>query len=250
MPPLPFHLSAILRPLSPSLATVRLKSNVFALVLFSLRNLFPPFRAVRSLVLQACDAAQGRVGGEKSFGEVGLGLGEVLITFVLVWNIVEAIVALQYPYTYVPPQPKGMELTPSKVSSPLTRSYSPHPSTPSQSLSRQVYRPSPSSLNQSAQMAVQQTPSAPPQAAARTALSNSTSTPLSSSTAKILNLPPTESPSSGLFYERSQERSQSTAGTNGAANMGGDFVLVDRDEKEWVDNVWKGVRGKAGRVGL
>lgn len=32
--------------------------------------------------------------------------------------------------------------------------------------------------------------------------------------------------------------------------MGGDFVLVDRDEKEWVDNVWKGVRGKAGRVGL
>lgn len=40
------------------------------------------------------------------------------------------------------------------------------------------------------------------------------------------------------------------AGTNGAANMGGDFVLVDRDEKEWVDNVWKGVRGKAGRVGL
>lgn len=75
MPPLPFHLSAILRPLSPSLATVRLKSNVFALVLFSLRNLFPPFRAVRSLVLQACDAAQGRVGREKSFGEVGLGLG-------------------------------------------------------------------------------------------------------------------------------------------------------------------------------
>lgn len=99
-------------------------------------------------------------------------------------------------------------------------------------------------------MAVQQTQSAPPQAAARTALSNSTSTPLSSSTAKILNLPPTESPSSGLFYERSQERSQSTAGANGAANMGGDFVLVDRDEKEWVDNVWKGVRGKAGRVGL
>lgn len=32
--------------------------------------------------------------------------------------------------------------------------------------------------------------------------------------------------------------------------MGGDFVLVDRDEKEWVDNVWKGVKGKGGRVGL
>lgn len=126
-----------------------------------------------------------------------------------------------------------------------TRSYSPRPSTPSQAIPRQLYRPSPSSLNQ-----VQQTPSAPSQAVARTALSNSTSTPLSSSTAKILNLPPTESPSNGLFYERSQERSQGTAGTSGTASMGGDFVLVDRDEKEWVDNVWKGVRGKAGRVGL
>ncbi|KAL0255523.1 hypothetical protein I308_100327 [Cryptococcus tetragattii IND107] len=245
MPPLPFHLSTILRPLSPSLATARLKSNVFALVLFSLRNFFPPFRAVRSLVLQACDAAQGRVGREKSFGEVGLGLGEALMTLILVWNIIEAIVALQYPSTYVPPQPKGMELTPTKISSPLTRSYSPRPSTPSQAIPRQLYRPSPSSLNQ-----VQQTPSAPSQAVARTALSNSTSTPLSSSTAKILNLPPTESPSNGLFYERSQERSQGTAGTSGTASMGGDFVLVDRDEKEWVDNVWKGVRGKAGRVGL
>ncbi|KIR29686.1 hypothetical protein I307_01011 [Cryptococcus deuterogattii 99/473] len=120
MPPLPFHLSTILRPLSPSLATARLKSNVFALVLFSLRNFFPPFRAVRSLVLQACDAAQGRVGREKSFGEVGLGLGEALMTLILVWNIIEAIVALQYPSTYVPPQPKGMELTPTKVSSPLS----------------------------------------------------------------------------------------------------------------------------------
>ncbi|EJT47748.1 hypothetical protein A1Q1_03323 [Trichosporon asahii var. asahii CBS 2479] len=28
------------------------------------------------------------------------------------------------------------------------------------------------------------------------------------------------------------------------------FVLVDREEREWVDNVWKGVRGKAGRLGL
>lgn len=132
-----------------------------------------------------------------------------------------------------------------------TRSYTPHPSTPPQPLSRQVYRPSPSSLNQPAQTAVQQTPSGPSHAAARTALSNSTSTSLSSSTAKILNLPPTESPSSGLFYERGQGRSpQGTAGINGATNMGGDFVLVDRDEKEWVDNVWKGVKGKGGRVGL
>lgn len=49
-------------------------------------------------------------------------LTEALITLVLVWNIVEAIVALQYPSTYVPPQPKGMELTPSKVSSPLVSS--------------------------------------------------------------------------------------------------------------------------------
>lgn len=41
------------------------------------------------------------------------------MTLILVWNIIEAIVALQYPSTYVPPQPKGMELTPTKISSPL-----------------------------------------------------------------------------------------------------------------------------------
>lgn len=41
------------------------------------------------------------------------------MTLILVWNIIEAIVALQYPSTYVPPQPRGMELTPTKISSPL-----------------------------------------------------------------------------------------------------------------------------------
>jgi hypothetical protein len=28
-----------------------------------------------------------------------------------------------------------------------------------------------------------------------------------------------------------------------------EFIMVEREEKEWVDNVWKGVRGKGGKIG-
>ena len=40
------------------------------------------------------------------------------------------------------------------------------------------------------------------------------------------------------------------ASTSAGTGPGGDFVMVEREEKEWVDNVWKGVRGKGGRKGL
>lgn len=76
----------------------------------------------------------------------------------------------------------------------------------------------------------------------------------------------TGSPSSGLFYDPDsaaspakvalslsqrgkQTPTQQPAQPQKQEKKDG-FVLVDREEKEWVDNVWKGVRGKAGRMGL
>ncbi|WVQ84023.1 hypothetical protein IAT38_006168 [Cryptococcus sp. DSM 104549] len=249
MPPLPFSLSTLLRPLSPPLARTRLKSNIFALFLFSLRSLLPFYRALRAGIVLGCDKLQGRVGREASWGEAGVGLGEILIYAVLVWNIIEATVALQYPSTYVPPQPKGMQITPSKASSPLTRAYSPtkaaQGSTPTPTpLSRSLYRPGAAPAGPS-------TPSRAPAGPAN-ALTSSTSQPhplsnstssLSSSTAKILNIQggsPVKG--NGLFYE------PRVAGGGGVG--GGGFVPVDRDEREWTDNVWKGVRGKGGKVGV
>lgn len=71
------------------------------------------------------------------------------------------------------------------------------------------------------------------------------------------------SPSAGLFYDPNSTASpskvalsQSQRGTPVQQRPApqpqekNDFVLVDREEREWVDNIWKGVRGKAGRVGL
>lgn len=74
------------------------------------------------------------------------------------------------------------------------------------------------------------------------------------------------SPSAGLFYDPDStaspakvalslsQRGQSTPTQKPAQPQPTEkkdgFVLVDREEREWVDNVWKGVRGKAGRLGL
>ena len=70
---------------------------------------------------------------------------------------------------------------------------------------------------------------------------NPRNSPLSASTASILNLPrETTTPTrKGLFHE-------ATAGGQGT----GQYVVVNKDDQEWVDNVWKGVRGKGGRLGL
>ncbi|WVQ97840.1 hypothetical protein IAU59_004955 [Kwoniella sp. CBS 9459] len=266
MSSLPFGLSRILRPLSPPLAKTRLKSNLFALFLFTLRNVFPPFLALRAGLVKVADAVQGRRGREASYGDTALYLLELLTNLVLLFNILEATVAIQYPSTYVPAQPEGMKITPAKVSSPLTRSYSPSkPSTgsstssssqpslsasQSQSLQRSVFRPITTSNTPGAPQTPTRNPSTPGPNNSNndSKLLSSTSSNLSPSTAKILNLSTSESPSkstSGLFFDHSQGQSQQQGGGGGD-----DFVLVDREEKEWVDNVWKGVRGKGGKVAL
>lgn len=73
------------------------------------------------------------------------------------------------------------------------------------------------------------------------------------------------SPSAGLFYDPNSTASPSKVALSQSQRGNGtpvqkhpapapqeknDFVLVDREEREWIDNVWKGVRGKAGRLGL
>lgn len=75
------------------------------------------------------------------------------------------------------------------------------------------------------------------------------------------------SPSSGLFYDPNSAASPSKVALSQSQSRGTpvaavrtapppqpekrrDFVLVDREEREWVDNVWKGVRGKASHFGL
>ncbi|WVQ76794.1 hypothetical protein IAR50_006468 [Cryptococcus sp. DSM 104548] len=257
MPPLPFHLSLLLRPLSPPVATTRLKANLFALLLFSIRNLFPPYRASKALLIGLSEKLEGGMGRRQSWGEAGVGVAEGLVVIVLVWNVVEAIVALQYPATYVPPQPKTMNITPASVSSPLTRPYSPQKASVPTQQGPASYRTLPSSAFQPSPCTpIRQAPVPGPsqvhQISQSTShphpLSASTSSNLSSSTAKILNLPTPESPSNGLFYDR---RSPEKAGAGQAVGgVGGEFVLVDRDEKEWVDNVWKGVRGKGGKLAL
>ncbi|ODN96410.1 hypothetical protein L198_04124 [Cryptococcus wingfieldii CBS 7118] len=253
MAPLPFHLSLLLRPLSPPVATTRLKANIFALFLFAIRNLFPPYQATKSLLVSLSEKLEGTTGRQQSWGEAGVNIGEGLLAIVLVWNTVEAFVALQYPSTYVPPHPKTMNITPASVSSPLTRPYSPQKScTPTQQpqvSSRAL--PSSASFQTPSSTPLRQAPTQAHQLSQSTShpLSSSTSSNLSSSTARILNLPVPESPSNGLFYERkSPVKAGAAAGAVGG--VGGDFVLVDRDEKEWVDNVWKGVRGKGGKLAL
>lgn len=79
--------------------------------------------------------------------------------------------------------------------------------------------------------------------------------PLSASTAQLLNLPHDTTPSkSGFYYkqvkkENGEEEIQLATSVPGGS-AGGDFVVVNLEEREWVDNAWKGVCGKGGRAGL
>ncbi|WVQ68987.1 uncharacterized protein L199_007198 [Kwoniella botswanensis] len=249
---LPFGLSTLFKPLSPSLARTRLKSNLFILFLFQLvKGYFSAYITIRSIIIKLSDGyLQGRKGREESWGENAIYVIEFLISSILIWNIIESTISIQYPQEYIPPIRQNLILTPSKVSSPLTRSYSPaSSSTPSsssqsQSQSQRLLYPSTPTRNQlisstSSNLNQSQTQSKPHP------LSNSTS----KTTAQIFNLPyDNSSPSkSGLFFEKKD--SPPDTNTQGGG-VGGDFVLVDREEKDWVDNVLKGVRGKGGKVGL
>lgn len=86
------------------------------------------------------------------------------------------------------------------------------------------------------------------------------SSPLSSSTARVLNLQQQGTPSqTGLFYDESGSASPSKAALGASAQHTSSPLKttraptapsLDREEREWVDNVWKGVRGKVRKVGF
>lgn len=187
---------------------------------------------------------------------------ETLITLVLLYNIAEAAYWLQHPQPAVPPTPRGLKLVPVLESSPLTRSYSPAPdlgtnplsgtpATPlrTQALTHSLYRSTGTPLRSgSGAVATPERPTGSPS--------------LSASTARALNLNQSGAASStGLFYDDASASSPSkvargTARAAGAspprpATSRSDFVAVDREQREWVDNVWKGVRAKSGgKLGL
>ncbi|KAI9635458.1 uncharacterized protein MKK02DRAFT_44148 [Dioszegia hungarica] len=257
------------KPLPASVAHSRLKINSFALALLTVfRSIFTPYRQFRRGVIWFADEyVQGRARGHASWAGRGFWWLETILTVVTLWNIVEAYISVRSPAAPAKaPGATGLQLTPSRVSSPLTRAYpltaTKGPSTPSVSTPT---RPSSSSQSQNY----------PSSALARTSSNNNNTpgraSPLSQSTAKALNLPFRPRESTGLFFPEeagaspskvgrgSQGAASSSGGNSGGAASGGgvgrtgstdEFVMVEREEKEWVDNVWKGVRGKGGRVGL
>jgi hypothetical protein len=79
---------------------------------------------------------------------------------------------------------------------------------------------------------------------------------LSSSTARVLNLHQPGTPSAtGLFFDDNTPASPSKVArpnqdTPTKPRERANYTVVDREEREWVDNVWKGVKGKSHRLGL
>lgn len=152
------------------------------------------------------------------------------------------------------PQTRSYPATPDLGTNPLTASTS----APSGSTSTPLRGNQQSPL---AQSLYRSTPTRPIVAATRTPERPTGSPALSASTARALNLSQNGlSSSTGLFYDDTTSSSPSkvargAAGTAGAsppkaAASRSDFVVVDREQREWVDNVWKGVRGKGRKVGL
>ena len=177
------------------------------------------------------------------------------MTFALLWNILEAGLALYYPNSTPPTVSSvgGMTMTPTKISSPLvlfiprSKGSLTRPVLPDASIStsRSTPRATPQPIN------FHLNPYSPVQSPW------DASEPLLHSQAH--RIPPLTPPSStGLYFDPSSPASPARIGQppqqiqaqEGSNAPGGDFVLIDREEKEWVENVWRGVRGKAGRLGL
>lgn len=98
------------------------------------------------------------------------------------------------------------------------------------------------------------------------------SSPLSASTSKIFKIPNQAAESDGLFFDpeasaspskvgaaRTSDRAQanqprpqqSNSGTQATARAEADgFVLVEKEEKEFIENIWTGVRARAGPADL
>lgn len=97
------------------------------------------------------------------------------------------------------------------------------------------------------------------------------SSPLSASTSKIFKIPSQAAESDGLFFDpdasaspskvgagraasqpRPQQQQQNnSSGTQASARAEADgFVLVEKEEKEFIENIWTGVRARAGPADL
>ncbi|RSH90266.1 hypothetical protein EHS25_001600 [Saitozyma podzolica] len=347
VPPPPALLLAVFRPLPVSLARTRLKSNFLALLLSSfVQTLFTPYLSIRRSVIYLIDEhVQHRVGGQGSYAAGGFWWLESAVTFILIWNMLEAAVSIKWPRQSATAVPQGLKMTPSRPSSPLAwphdASFLPHslPYSPFRDLSftpscifftlsplaspmplclffRSSYpltrsqpdqsrRPSPADFDLADPRIHHSRPllhplqvNAPPPILPPTILHPSqpgsirfhalpfsqpasSLFPLSASTAKILNLPSRAPESTGLFFDpnasaspsklaqsqmqqsqpqlqnqngitqRRNEVAVTGTGTGRTVQTGtGEFVLIEGAEREWVDNVWKGVRGKGGRVGI
>ncbi|ORX34391.1 hypothetical protein BD324DRAFT_653168 [Kockovaella imperatae] len=218
------------------LALSRLKSNLFLLLLSLIfRTVFTPYLALRRATLWLLSEPMG-----SKRASYTLWLLETALTAIFVWNSAEAAYCLHFPAPVpkTPSVPAGKTFTPIARSSPLTRAYASSPSKAGPSTPSHQLTTTPSRLNS--------TPSQP--------------SPLS----LPFGTPRTGTPSrTGLFYETDARASPSKIAQSGSADRaqdqpsqnvvsvpsstgGGDFVMVEREEKEWVDNVWKGVRGKGG----
>ncbi|GMK56440.1 hypothetical protein CspeluHIS016_0302800 [Cutaneotrichosporon spelunceum] len=215
-------------PLPAPLARQRLKGNLAGLVLVVfMRTVFTPYLSLRALVVDILT-------------KFGMPSGmvwwlETTITIVLLNNIFEAAYRVKHPAP-APETPVGMKLVPVLPSSPLTRSYEPA-FTPTRTATQSPL----------AQSLYKSTPGRN---------SPTRSSPLSSSTARVLNIHQTDTPSStGLFFDSSTPASPSkVAGraveTPTKPRQRANYTVMDREEREWVDNVWKGVKGKSHRLGL
>ncbi|KAK4685373.1 hypothetical protein P7C73_g4780, partial [Tremellales sp. Uapishka_1] len=217
---------ALLHSLPPTLALSRLKQNLFLLFLLTvLRFVFPPYRIIRRGIIYIVEDTLRRGAMASNL----FWIAETLLSAGLLWNVVEAGCSIHSPPAMSTNTargavtPGGLKMIQPIKSSPLTRAY-PTPDRPS--------RPAPTSNALTTPTAKQQfsTPS-----------SAHRNSPLSSSTSSLFNLP-TGSPSSstGLFFD-SPSKPPPQQMTQGS------FVMIDREDREWSENVWKGVRGKGGR---
>ncbi|WOO79449.1 uncharacterized protein LOC62_02G002970 [Vanrija pseudolonga] len=242
-------------PLPAPIARSRLKSNLGALALFAfLRAIFTPYISLRAVLVALVDKVLALASLQRR-GSAMVWWIETLVTLSLLYNIAEAAYWVQQP-PVPPPAPKGMAFVPISKSSPLTRSYPEPAATPVRSSAAQ------SPLAQSIYRASPNRPGAVGSPAVGTPERQS---PLSSSTARILNLAQPAPSATGLFYDDTSSASPSKVARGGlgastssvtaapattSTTSRSDFVVVERDEKEWVDNVWKGVRGKGRHIGL
>lgn len=193
---------------------------------------------------------------------------ETLVTLSLLYNIAEAAYWVQQP-PVPPPAPKGMAFVPISKSSPLVSDPPVNPSaTPTYAQTRSYPEPAATPVRSSAaqsplaQSIYRASPNRPGAVGSPAVGSPERQSPLSSSTARILNLAQPAPSATGLFYDDTSSASPSKVARGGlgastssitaapTTTSRSDFVVVERDEKEWVDNVWKGVRGKGRHIGL